>query len=127
MSLLKEIQKTLKDLAKDSEIPMQDAYYGMCRAQDLREWNYFVFNRVKTSKSSNKIDRQTFYQVHIVHEDYIPEGYIEKVIEELETQKAGAKLKQTSDDITYNYIFKGKTNLVVEIASITFYHPEKRH
>ena len=73
------------------------------------------------------MDYQTFYQVHIVHEDYIPEGYVETVISEL-SKKAedGTKLRPTNDDVNYNYTFKGGTNVVVEIATITIYHPETR-
>ena len=124
-SILTETQNTLRELAKDEAVPMAGAYYGACRDKKLEEWNYFVFNRVKTQKSSNKMDYQTFYQVHIVHEDFIPEGYVQKVIEALEAQK-NAKLKATSEPVTYDYTFKGKTDMVVEIATITLFHPEKR-
>ena len=126
MSILNETEKTLKRLAKSPDVPMQGAWYGACRKKGLDEWNYFVFNRKKTTKSSNRLDFQTFYEVHIVHEDYIPEGYIETVVRALESQSDGAKLKCTSDDIVYDYIFKGNTEMVVEIATITLFHPEKR-
>ena len=84
-----------------------------------------MFNRKKMDKASNRVDYQTFYQVHVVHEDYIPEGYIQKVIETLEAQK-DAKLKATADPVEYNYTFKNNTDMVVEIATITLFHPEKR-
>jgi hypothetical protein len=126
MSVLNETKKTLETLAKSPDVPMCGAYYGACNEPDLKEWNYFVFNRKVTEKSSNKKDYQTFYQVHVVHEDYIPEGYIEQVIQVLEKQGDGAKLKSTNDPIEYRYTFKGKTNMVVEIATITLFHPEKR-
>lgn len=124
-SILTATKNTLQELAKDAEVPMAGAYYGACREKSLEAWNYFVFNRKKTDKSSNRMDYQTTYQVHVVHEDYIPEGYIEKVIETLEAQK-GAKLKATADPIEYNYTFKNNTDMVVEIATITLFHPEKR-
>lgn len=47
------------------------------------------------------------------------------MIETLEVQK-GAKLKATADPIEYNYTFKNNTDMVVEIATITLFHPEKR-
>ena len=73
------------------------------------------------------MDYQTFYQVHIIHEDFIPEGYVEKVIEALcQKDESGTKLRPTNDDVTYDYTFKGNTGMVVEIAHITLYHPEKR-
>ena len=124
-SVLKTTKNTLKELAKSTEVPMAGAYYGACRGKNLKEWNYFVFNRKKTDKASNRVDYQTFYQVHVVHEDYIPEGYIQKVIEALEAQK-GAKLKATEDPVEYNYTFKNNTDAVAEIATITLFHPEKR-
>lgn len=128
-SVLNRIRNTLETMAADATVPMQGVYYGACNEQELPYWNYFVFNRWKTSKNNtgSKADLQTFYQIHVVHEDYIPEGYVESVIDALQ-QKAdpGTKLKATNDDIQYNYTFKGKTNMVVEIATIIMYHPEKR-
>lgn len=126
MSILDATKETLNELCSEPDVPMEGAWYGACAERDLDNWNYFVFNRKKTTKASNRLDFQTFYQVHIIHEDYIPEGYVEKVIEALEKQGNGAKLKATSDDIEYRYTFKGKTNMVIEIATITLYHPEKR-
>ena len=127
MSVLNRIRDTLTTLAA-GDVKMEGVWYGACQEKKLENWNYFVFNRLKTTKNNtSKVDYQTFYQVHIVHEDYIPEGYVQTVIEALETQDAsGTKLKPTNDDVTYNYTFKGNTNMVVEIATITLYHPEKR-
>ena len=128
-SVLDRIRSTLATLATDQTVPMQGVWYGACREKELSYWNYFVFNRWKTSKNNqgSKVDLQTFYQVHVVHEDYIPEGYVERVISALQQKsESGTKLKVTNDDIQYSYIFKGSTNMVVEIATITLYHPEKR-
>lgn len=128
-SVLDRIRKTLTTLAGDKDIPMAGVWYGACREKKLESWNYFVFNRLKTTKNNqgSKVDLQTVYQVHVVHEDYIPEGYVETVISALqEKDESGTKLKLTNDDIQYNYTFKGSTNMVVEIATITVYHPEKR-
>lgn len=127
MSVLNTTKETLEKICHSETVPMQGVWYGACAAEELEDWNYFVFSRYKTKKSSNKKDMQTLYRVHIVHEDYIPEGYIEEVIAALEAQDSGAKLRVTDDDIEYNYTFKSKTDMVVEIASIIFYHPEKRH
>ena len=126
-SILDRIRSTLESLAQ-GEVKMEGVYYGACREEKLDRWNYFVFNRLKTTKNnSSKMDYQTFYQVHIVHEDYIPEGYVEAVIGELSKKAEGStKLRPTNDDVNYNYTFKGGTNVVVEIATITIYHPETR-
>lgn len=127
MSVLNRISDTLKELAK-GEVKMEGVWYGACQEKQLSHWNYFVFNRLKTTKNNtSKVDYQTFYQVHIVHEDYIPEGYVTAVIDALtEQSESGTKLKPTNDDVTYNYTWKGNTNMIVEIATITLYHPEKR-
>lgn len=125
MSVLNEIKNKLEKLAQGPEVKMNGVWYGACQVDRLDEWNYFVFNRAKTSKSSNRCDYQTFYQIHVIHEDYIPEGYVQKVIEAIE--KPGTyKLKATGDPIQYDYTFKGNTNMVVEIATIDIYRPEKR-
>lgn len=67
-SILTATKNTLEELARSTEVPMAGAYYGACREKNLKEWNYFVFNRKKTDKASNRVDYQTFYQVHVVHE-----------------------------------------------------------
>ena len=128
MSVLNRIRDTLTTLAADQNVPMEGVWYGACREKQLDKWNYFVFNRWKTTKdNSSRMDFQTFYQIHIIHEDYIPEGYVQTVINALQTRDAsGTKLRATTDDIEYNYTFKGNTNMVVEIATITVFHPEKR-
>ena len=116
-------------MCADKDIPMCGVWYGACREKQLDFWNYFVFRRLKTTKNnSSRMDFQTFYQIHIIHEDYIPEGYVERVIEELSKKdtESGVKLRPTNDDVVYDYTFKGSTGMVVEIATITLYHPETR-
>lgn len=127
-SVLDRIRKTLESL-KDGEVKMEGVWYGACREKELDHWNYFVFRRRITTKNNTgtKTDLQTFYQVNIIHEDYIPEGYVATVIDALQARdESGTKLKLTNEDIQYDYVFKGNTNMVVEIATIGFYHPEKR-
>ena len=127
-SVLDRIRDTLTALAADEDVPMEGVWYGAVREKQLPRWNYFVFNRARTTKNNtSRNDFQTFYQVHVVHEDFIPEGYVQKVIEALQMQdESGTKLKATAEDIMYNYTYKGNTTMVVEIATIGLYHPEKR-
>ncbi len=128
-SVLDRIRGTLETMCHDQTVPMEGVWYGACKEKSLKKWNYFVFNRARTSKNgnTNKRDLQTFYYVHIIHEDYIPEGYVESVVEALEApDESGTKLRITNEDILYDYTFKGSTNMVVEIAHIPIYHPEKR-
>lgn len=128
-SILDRIEKTLTKLSTEHEVKMHGVFYGACTESKLSKWNYFVFNRGKTTKNNNgtRTDLQTTYEVHIVHEGHVPEGYVKDVIDALQAQdEPGTKLKLNNDDITYDYTFKQNTNMVVEVATITFYHPEKR-
>ena len=128
-SVLNRVRRTLEGMCADKDIPMCGVWYGACREKQLDFWNYFVFRRLKTTKNNtSRMDYQTFYQVHIIHEDYIPEGYVERVIEELckKDAESGVKLRPTNDDVVYDYTFKGSTGMVVEVATITLYHPETR-
>lgn len=128
MTILDRIRTTLEMLAQDPDEPMTGGvHYGACRSSYLDRWDYFVFNRAKTVKASNRCDLNTRYQVHIIHEDFIPEGYVQRVIDALEAQsEPGTKLKSTDTDITYDYVFKQNTDMVCEVATIEFVHPEKR-
>lgn len=127
MSILNQIKTRISDTYFLSEYGLEGVYYGACTETHLDRWNYIVFSRYKTTKSDNRVDFQTFYQVNVVHENYVPEGLIEDLIERLERSVVGEKLlRVTSDNIDYNYTFKGNSNLVVEIATITLFHPEKR-
>lgn len=126
-SVLERIRRTLDGLL-GGDAGMAGTYYGACNERELDHWNYFVFNRrVTTKRNGSRQDYQTFYEVHIVHEDYIPEGYVEAVVAALEAEdESGTKLRATDDDIRYDYVFKGNTDVVVEMATITVFHPSKR-
>ena len=125
MTVLDTIRNTLLGLVDDPKAGMRGVVYGAFRATNDEKWNYFVFNRIRTVKASNRLDPETYYGVYIVHEDYIPEGYVETVVNALESQNEN-KLRSTADEVRYEYTFKGGTDMVVEIAQITFVHPEKR-
>ena len=126
-SVLERIRRTLDGLL-GGDAGMAGTYYGACNERELDHWNYFVFNRrVTTKRNGSRQDYQTFYEVHIVHEDYIPEGYVEAVVAALEAEdESGTKIRATDDDIRYDYVFKGNTDVVVEMATITVFHPAKR-
>lgn len=123
-SVMNRIRNTLDSFVNDDE-NMKGVFYGSCNAKELDKWNYFVFNRKSTKRSPKSRDVfQTDYELHIIHEEFIPEGFVEKVIEALlEPADKGTKLKVTGDDISYNYMFKNNTSVVVEIATITLTHP----
>ena len=117
--MLNEIREKLGELKKSEAVPMEDVAYGLLPQGSTKKWNYFVFNRVnvKTARKA-KGDFNEYYAVHIVHEDFIPEGYIYKVIQKVLEIK-GIKLA-INDEISFNYARKGNTDVVVEIATIVF-------
>lgn len=127
--MLNELKAILESIDDITEVKNEGIFYGVCTRKDLDEWNYIVFNRRDTTKSgkSYAIGFSEYYEVHIVHEDYIPEGYVYDVIREVEDQSGqkGCKLRQTDDKIEYSYMQKPNTDIVMEIATITFVHAIK--
>ena len=88
-------------------------WYGktFCKSDD--KWNYFVFNKKQFNRSGkSKIDFNYDYQVHIIMENYIEEGFEQKVIKKI---KENTNLKLIDQPMQFNYVQKNNTNLVVEI------------
>ena len=115
MNMLDSIKGVLETLAEDAEYPMDGGvYYGVCNRQSLPEWNYFVFNRRNITSENNHrfTDR---YEIHIVHEDYIMEGYEIVVMKALRDAIPGLSI---AGDITFDYVTRGDTQSVVEICNI---------
>lgn len=101
---------------------MKEPMYGRVN-NNFEEWNYFVFNTKTIRKAgTSKKDFNTYYQVHIVHENFIPEEMVFDVIKKV---VAGTGLRLSDVAIDYNYSLKLNTNIVVEMASITFVKAKK--
>ena len=114
--MLREIEGALEEYG----LPI---FYGLVTEDDdLPVWNYFVHNR-KELRKTNKLDFAQYYEVHLVHEEYVPEEMVLDVIKKVETLP-GVRLADIP--VTYNYASKGSTGLAVEIATITFASPFKR-
>lgn len=112
MIILEEIQKALESV---SDLPV---YYGKTFASENDKQNYIVFNRRNVSKSGkNNCDYNYYYQVHIIHENYIPEGFEYDVIAAME-DIPGVKL--TTDTHNYQYVMLNNTDKVVELLTLTF-------
>lgn len=110
-NILELIQSTLETFG-------YPVYYGrsFCKPQD--DWNYFVFNRAYVSKSGkSNCDFNYYYQVHIIMEDYIPEGFEQEVIKAIEEN---CRLKLVDTPLQFNYVTKNSTDMVVEMLTITF-------
>ena len=115
--MLNEIEEALKEL--DNHV-----YYGMSTHDESCDWNYIVFNRKKMKPSSkNLLGFTDYYSITIVRENYIPEDFELKVIEEIEKN---TKLKIADNEYMYNYLIKPNTNTVVELLTIDFVKAKKR-
>ena len=109
--ILKKIQDTLKSFG-------YPVYYGRSFAKLDDNWNYFVFNRyyIKKSGKSN-CDFNYYFQVHIIMEDYIEEGFEQEVIKAIQEN---TKLKLVDSSMNFNYVTKNNTEMVVEMLTIEF-------
>lgn len=98
-------------------------YYGNATPANNDPWNYYVFRRAALKKSGaggNNFRRH--YTIAIVKENYIPEGHEFEVITAIQEK---TKMRLADTDITYSYVMKGATDMVVEVALITFSEPIK--
>ena len=114
--ILQSIQSTLKEF----NYPV---FYGRSFAKENDDWNYFVFKRYYIEKAGKSLcDFKYHYQIHIIMEDYIEEGFEQQVIKAIQ-EKTGLKL--TSDNMQFNYVTKNGTDLVVEMLTLQFTKPIK--
>lgn len=114
--ILRDIETKLKELDPN-------VFYGMVdkKMQEL-EWDYIVFNRTNIKHSQNKTSDTDYFDVHIVRENYIPDGLETEVIKSL-TEINGVRLAGT--DSEFSYTEKPNTDIVVEMLSIHFLRARK--
>lgn len=100
-------------------------FYG-CVDEDSESikhsWDYTVFNRVRLRAAPEKNSYVDVIEVHIVREEYVPDGADTEVIA-LMRSIPGVKL--SSEDGTYNYTRKPGTGTVVEMLTLTFTRARK--
>lgn len=112
MEFREKIEKALMEIDKN-------VHYGRIpESQNNEDWNYFVFGKstLRPTGTSN-IDLIDNYWVAIVRENYIPDELVFDVIDKLNSIPG---LKLTNEDGNYEYVFKNKTDLVVEILTLSF-------
>lgn len=114
--ILEEIKQQLETI--DSRV-----YYGMVDDR-VREtvWDYIVFNRTNVKRTGNRTGLADYYDVHIIRENFIPEGIDVEVIEKM-LEISGMNL--SSDDGSYTYVQKPNTNTVVEMLTLHFVRARK--
>ena len=109
--MLDDIKRALEELG-------YKAYYGRSLAKPNDDWNYFVFNKSRTSRAgTNRRDYNKYYQIHFICEDF--EFKVIKQITE------NTKLKLADTEIVFSYITKNNTDRVVEICTIEFTKAKK--
>ena len=114
--ILNNIQTKLKDLDKN-------VFYGMVdNSMQETLWNYIVFNRTSMKVNANKTGYSDLFTVHIIREDWIPEGFEIEVINKM-LEIDGMRL--AGNDSVYTYGQKPNTNIVVEKLSIDFVKAKK--
>ncbi len=132
---LNEIRSRLEKIVKESNGEYEEADYGLINSE-LKNFNLLVFRRAKTECSGKRGEPgQDYFKVHIIKENYIPEGAVQEVIDALEAPSAdgikfsddGIKFKLTGDPVTYDYSSKGSSDVVIEMATVTFTRPERRY
>ena len=116
--ILNDIKNKLKEVEKN-------VFYGMVdpSMKDETLWNYIVFNRTTKKQNENKTGYTDVYSVHIIRENFIPEGFEEEVISKI-LEIAGMRLAGT--DGVYTYVAKPSTDAVIEMFSIDFVKPKKK-
>lgn len=115
--MLNEIKTKLQEI--DDNI-----FYGMVDDR-MKEtvWDYIVFNRTVKRQNSNKTGYSDYYSVHVVRENFIPEGLEEAVIDKM-LEIEGMRL--AGNDGSYTYVPKPNTNVVVEMFSMDFVKAKKK-
>ena len=120
--LLNDVKKVLETLD-----PL--VFYGLTppslrdkNGDEIDEWNYSVFNRTKLKNSANKTSYSDAFDVHIVREEFIPEGTDTEYIEKL-TAIPGVRL--AGDDGVFDYMMKPGTDHVVEMLTLSFVRARK--
>lgn len=114
--ILNEIEEKLRELD-------DNVFYGAVD-NSMREtvWNYTIFQRNPTKRNPNKTGYSYYFSVHVVRENFIPEGLDIEYIKKME-EIQGIRLADA--EMQYNYTVKPNTNVIVEMLSMTFVRPVK--
>lgn len=112
--------ETFESKLKEFGLPV---FYGIAdTVEDGALWNYIVFSRDRTTRSPNNRGYSDYVQVALVHENYIPVGVVEEIVDKMESI-SGVRLAQS--DVKYTYTRKDSTNAIIELAVMTFVCPRK--
>ena len=128
--MLNEIRDKLQELIKSPSFiekygVIEEVLYGTAhKHESSKSWNYIVFNKQKFKKGGTSNTDLTYYwNVAIIHDEYIPEGLEEAVIDKI-LEINGLRL--ADGDMPFEYTTKGDSNMVVELLQVSFVKTKKR-
>jgi hypothetical protein len=96
-----------------------ETYYGAYDYANKTDvvFNYTVFDRSKLSRNENRTGYSVYFNVHIVRENFIPEGLVIDYIHKME-EIPGVRF--AGNDCEFVYTTKPNTSTVIEMASLVF-------
>ena len=114
--ILNDVQAKLKELDPN-------VFYGVVDNR-MKEtvWDYIVFERKKMDIPVNKTGYSLHFTVHLIREEYIPEGLEYELVKKIK-EIPGVRVSDQGG--TYDYTTKPSTGAVVEVFSIDFAKPYK--
>lgn len=113
--ILTDIEAKLKEIDPNVDYGLVDTR----RRETV--WDYTVFNRTTIKPSANRTAATDYFDVHIVRENYIPDGMDEEVIAKL-CSLPGVRI---AGDGQFAYMQKPNTNTVVEMLTLPFMRARK--
>lgn len=85
-------------------------------------WDCIVFGRSNIKYPANKTSASDYFDVVVIRENYIPDGFDAKIIQSL-TALDGVKL--AGDTASFDYIQKPNTDITIEMLTISFVRARK--
>ena len=114
--ILSDIEAKLQELDPN-------VFYGVVDRNKLGTvWNCIVFGRTNVKPSTNKTSASDYFDVLIIRENYIPEGFDTEIIKTL-TELDGVRL--AGNDGRFDYVQKPNTNTVIEMLTLSFVRARK--
>ena len=114
--ILSDIEAKLREIDPN-------VYYGMVdESENITVWDYIVFNRSTISHNANQTSATDRFDVHIIRENYVPDGMDIVVLEKLCSIEG---VRKANADCTFNYVQKPNTNIIVEMLTIPFVRARK--
>lgn len=114
--LVTDIEAKLKEIDPN-------VYYGIVdTSRKETVWDYIVFNRTTIRHPENKTSASDRFDVHVIRENYIPDGMEDEVISKMREING---VRFSGDDTEFAYVQKPNTNIVVEMMTVHFVRARK--